>query len=679
MNLIPQFLFLAIFSLMAFYLPGKIFLEKFKIKFDSLERLVIFPIIGIFIFTIISIIIRIFQLPFTVIYILLVPITFQYFTKFRWNLHGLPKIKPYFVILTLVLLLGAISQLRFNFFSFSKTSAEITFFSFHDSAFHLSVIGELKNHFPPQHPTFANEALKNYHYLPDFLLAGINSSIPVDKLDLYFRLAPFFASAYFGLAAYMVASQFLKNKAFRILAVILTYFSGSFAFLIPVFNKGADWNAASFMLDQPFDLSFNPQNLLAFAIFLVGFYFVIKYSKLDKIIYLIVAGLIYATFFGFKSYLSALGVTAILAVCLHLLVFKKKTEVVKASLITISIFFISFFLLIDSTKNSIHFSPGWTLKRMVEDPDRLNMASLTILEQHYLEKNNYLRVAQINIREAATYIFGNLGTRILGFIFILTFLKKFRKLSADKIFIIAVVLGSLFIPIFFNQGGSTYNIIQFGPYALILTSIFSATALEKIYIRLAENRKNTYFSSYAHVNLKKNSSLKAGEVYEKLNFIKQKTLFIVIILVFLALSIPVNIKTFIERLDTEKFEVTNSELDVLQYLKEKTNKNSIILVYPTKKNLSFSYVSALSERRVFLSDAVQVELTSLDFETRYKDLVQFFETNELKNAKDFLEKNKIAYIYLTAEDKRATEDNVFFLGLESIINNDSVSLYRVNN
>ena len=164
-----------------------------------------------------------------------------------------------------------------------------------------------------------------------------------------------------------------------------------------------------------------------------------------------------------------------------------------------------------------------------------------------------------------------------------------------------------------------------------------------------------------------------------MNFIKQKTLFIVIILVFLALSIPVNIKTFIERLDTEKFEVTNSELDVLQYLKEKTNKNSIILVYPTKKNLSFSYVSALSERRVFLSDTVQVELTSLDFETRYKDLVQFFETNELKNAKDFLEKNKIAYIYLTAEDKRAAEDNVFFLGLESIINNDSVSLYKVNN
>ena len=80
-----------------------------------------------------------------------------------------------------------------------------------------------------------------------------------------------------------------------------------------------------------------------------------------------------------------------------------------------------------------------------------------------------------------------------------------------------------------------------------------------------------------------------------------------------------------------------------------------------------------------MSDAVQVELTSLDFETRYKDLVQFFETNELKNAKDFLEKNKIAYIYLTAEDKRAAEDNVFFLGLESIINNDSVSLYKVNN
>ena len=651
MSLIPQFLFFAIFSLMAFYLPGKIFLEKLRLRSDSLERLVIYPIIGIFIYTISSIIIRIFQLPFAVIYILLVPIAFQYFRKFRWNFRKLPKIKPYFVILTLVLLLGAVSQLRLNFFSFSETSAGITFFSFHDSAFHLAVISELKNHFPPQHPAFANEALKNYHYLPDFLLAGINSSIPVDKLNLYFRIAPFFASLYFGLATYLVASQFSKIIAFRILAVVLTYFAGSLAFLIPIFNKGADWNAASFMLDQPFDLSFNPQNLLAFAIFLVGFYFVIKYSKLGNVIYLIVAGLIYAASFGFKSYLSALGIIAILAVCFHLFVFVKKIEVVKVSLITLSIFFISFFLLINSTKNSIHFLPGWTLKRMVEDPDRLNMASLTILEQHYLEKNNYLRVAQINIREAATYIFGNLGTRILGFIFILTFLKKFRKLSADRIFIIVIVLSSLSIPLLFNQGGSAYNIIQFGPYALILTSIFSATALEKIYMCLDK----------------------------KMAVIKLKKLFILIILVFLALSVPVNIKTFIKRLDTEKFEVPNSELEVLQYLKEKTDKKSVILVYPTKKNLNSSYVSALSERRVFLSDSVQIELASLDFETRYKNLFQFFEPNELETAKEFLNENKITYIYLTAEDKKATEKNVFFWGLKPIIQNGSVSLYRVNN
>ena len=632
---------------MAFYLPGKIFLEKFKIKFDSLERLVIFPIIGIFIYTIISIIIRIFQLPFAVIYILLVPMTFQYFRKFRWNFRIFLKIKPHFIILSLVLLLGTISQLRFNFFSFSESSAGITFFSFHDSAFHLAVIGELKNHFPPQYPTFANVALKNYHYLPDFLLAGINSSIPIDKLELYFRIAPFFASLYFGLAAYLVASQFSKIIAFRILAVVLTYFAGSFAYLIPAFNKGADWNAASFMLDQPFDLSFNPQNLLAFTIFLVGFYFVIKYSKLGNIIYLIVAGLIYAASFGFKSYLSALGVCAILAVCLHLLVFKKKIEVIKVPLITISIFFISFFLLINSTKNSIHFLPGWILKRMVEDPDRLNMASLSILEQHYLEKNNYLRVAQINIREAATYIFGNLGTRILGFIFILTFLKKFRKLSAEKVFVIVVVVSSLSIPLLFNQGGSAYNIIQFGPYSLILTSIFSAIALEKI--------------------------------YRKMNFVKQKFLFSVIILAFFALSVPVNIKTFIKRLDTEKFEVANNELQALQYLKEKTDKKSVILVYPTTKNLNSSYISALSERRVFLSDSVQIELASLDFETRYKDLVQFFKYNDIEQTKGFLKKNKITYIYLTAEDEKAADGNVFFLGFKPVIKNDSVSLYGANN
>ena len=495
MNLILQTLIFLIFAFIAFYLPGKFISEKLNISFNQLERLVILPVIGVFCYTGISIILRLMGFPFVFVYILLFGLVLRYIKNTKIHLK-VPSVKLHSIILTIVLVIGAVSQTKFVVMS-------------HDTLTHLAVIGELKNHFPPQHPTFANESLKNYHFLPDFLIAGINSSIPSDKYDLYFKILPFGASLYFGLSSYMVAAQFLRNKFLRILAVSLAYFSGSFAFLIPLFGNETGWKANTFMLDQPFDLPFNPQYSLAFVIFLVGTHLIVKFQKLGKIAHFYLAGIIFAAAFGFKSYTSVIGLIGVIAVAFHLLIFRRKIAGIKVALVSIVIFSISALLLVSNARNGLHFAPGWILKRMVEDPDRLNMASLTILEQHYLEKDNYLRVAQINIREAATYIFGNLGTRVLGFLFILTFLKKISKLSAEKVFIIIVVLSSLSIPLFFNQGGSAYNIVQFGPYALILTSIFSAIALEKVYI--------------------------------KMNFIKQKTLFIVIILVFLALSIPVNI------------------------------------------------------------------------------------------------------------------------------------------
>ena len=243
MNLILQTLIFLIFAFIAFYLPGKFISEKLNISFNQLERLVILPVIGVFFYTGISIILRLMGFPFVFVYILLVGFVLGYVKNTKIHLK-VPPVKLYGITLIIVLLAGAVSQTKFVVMS-------------HDTFTHLAVIGELKNHFPPEHPTYANESLKNYHFLPDFLIAGINSSIPSNQFNLYFKILPFVASLYFGLSSYMVATQFLRNKFLRILAVSLAYFSGSFAFLIPLFGNETGWKANTFMLDPPFDLPFN--------------------------------------------------------------------------------------------------------------------------------------------------------------------------------------------------------------------------------------------------------------------------------------------------------------------------------------------------------------------------------------------------------------------------------------
>ena len=652
MALFFYFLLFTIFSVLVFYIPGKFLLSKLNIKLQGLESVVIASVVGTLFFVLLEILFRTFGVSPLVIFSLDLVLCIFYLRSvddFRaWNLNKLYKNLNFWNIqLCLILILGVISQVWIHFASgiLSKEGLSFLYQPFRDASFHLSIIEELKHGFPPQNPFYAGVPLKNYHYFTDFLISGINSILPIPLFDLYFKILPFFVSIFYGLSVYIITSKLTDKLMIKNLSVFLAYFAGPFTYLIPLFRPGP-WTAFSYMLNQPFDSSFNIQWLFSIVIFLTGLYFIFEYQKKGNKRSIYLAGFIYAFCAGFKVHVAILGLGGLLVLSFYTLIFKKSYFFFKVFFITLIIFIFFSLLIVDTFQSSLHLAPGWTLRKMVEDPDRLNLQNFVLLEQHYASFNNYFRLAEIYLKEFLIYTFGNLGVRILGFFYFIILLKNIKKLSPAVVFIMSASIGSLFIPIIFNQGSSPYNIVQFGVYSLTILSIFTAIFIEKLTDRLRIFRN--YFVTFC------------------------------LIISIMLLSIPANIKTFVTYLNYQKFVLSLDEVNTLKYLGEYSNKKSVVLVYPSFDNANTAYVSAISGRRVYLSTMDFVKTMShLDYDLREKKVMDFFYTLNYEEQREFLKIEGINYIYLSRDDLSKIESSGRDLRFPEIVNTNKDVLYEL--
>ncbi len=143
------------------------------------------------------------------------------------------------------------------------------------------------------------------------------------------------------------------------------------------------------------------------------------------------------------------------------------------------------------------------------------------------------------------------------------------------------------------------------------------------------------------------------------------------------MSIPGYLKNFVGGFNSDKFVIPTEELKILTYLKHMTSTDSVILMLPEKNDNSPAYVSAVSERRVFLGDSVQVELTNLNYKQRYNELLSVINDDD-SHVEQFLKNNNISYLYLTARNYNILIDTTFMSKFKPIIINDRVALFKYN-
>lgn len=608
------FIFFIFFFLI---LPAKIIFEILRIKKEN-DVVVDFGInliFGLVFLVCIMIVMRLLRFPlYTVWLIPLLPLIYLFVNriKLRELLHLPTYGKKYqlFIIL-FIIFVGILGQNIALFRGGWSTEKGLVFPSLHDNMWNIAITNELLYRFPPENPAISGEMLKNHHYFYMFFLSLAGYVTKAHVFDLYYRLGPILISLIYGLGLYSVTNIFTKKTWIKGLAVFLGYFSGNFAYLALLFlGPNFDWKGNTFLIDQPFDQIFNPYSVLGFGLLLFSIYSLYKAVSVEKKTnfgWSIVASMFIGTLYGFKSFGGLIAILALGFTSIFLFIKEKEIRPMKIMFFSLVFFLPVFFLITEPGEVSLHWFPGWILTEMMIGQDKLNLPFYAEVESYYMSIHNILGLLKIKFIELLIYFIGNLGTRLIGVFYLL---KNFRIYINNIVhtYIICIITISLSIPLLFNLGGNAHNIVQFSPYALVLLSLYTGIATGEIY----------YF------------------LYKK----KHKIIGFLIVILVVMLSIPVNVKNILGKLAMPNDLISFEQMTVLNYLKNHTDVEDMLILNPKQFNNDPVYVAALSERKIYLASPGYARQAGKNSDDRIKNIdglygesidVEFLKTNKIKH------------------------------------------------
>lgn len=486
----------------------------------------------------------------------------------------------------------------------------------HDSVWHLAVIQKALDTLPPEHPASYLYSIENYHYLYDITIAVLIKIFKLPLSVVYFQVFPLIIT--FLLACSSILLFPLKtNRLAAYVMVFLTFFGGSFAYLIPYFIPGNSWQESSFWVSQTFAVLVNPQLIFSFSIALALVWLVRYKNELflkTRFRHLLLLTVLTASLAGFKSYgwlLCSLFIG--IDLFFELLIEKKRIAALIRLLVFTTLNLLFFYLILGFQTSSFIYAPLWYLSSMVEAPDRVNNPVWKLLELHYIANHKLHRLIELKVKEFLIFFSGNLGTRVLFVFFPLLWLSKSQRSWRNVLFWLEVCIAFVFaagIPLFVLQkNGPVWNSIQFWYYALIFANLLAAVFVEKL-----------------------------------IKLIKYRFLQLLFICIIVVATLPTFVRTMTLKY-TEYEKIPAAKIDFIVNKLERTDR---ILICPNGSQIyGTSLISALTGAHIYLANPVQIELMFGEQELpSEKQLRSLFSPERINSGEllAFLKENKISKV-----------------------------------
>ncbi len=606
-----------------------------------MENLLMKTVVGFSFLTLLSYLLIVINSPF-----LIIPITLLLVYIYKNNILKTFKnikieLNRQTIITVLVFTFGIVGQMLVIAPSgMLNKDGDLVFWSSHghDGPWHIALVEEMKKGYPFANPVFAGTELKNYHFFSDVLPMVFNKYLGFDNFDLYFRIFPLFYSILFGASAYFLTKRLTNNYNASIWATIFTYFAGSWGYLI---GK----SESVFWATQPQSSIGNPPQIISDFLFLSAIYFVIGFLQSkniqEKKDNFISSFLVLATISSFKIYagLVLLGSLAIIAT--YNLMVKKEKGLFLLTLLSGIVALVLYLPNSSGSKDFLIFEPWWYVRTMIVEPSRLNLIDWELRRQTYLVENNYKRVIYLETLGFLIFFFGNLGMRFIGL---------FEFFKSNAIFKISIIISIVF-PLLFLQKGVASNTSQFLQYFVLLFGILSGVAISKL---------------------------------------KNKWINIAIAPLIFLLMVPTQfnlIKSFYSRPAFAK--ISQAELKALEYVKENTNEDSVILTPPYNEYLDLkeptpniwdwfdtSYVASLTGRQTYFDDYEQMDIMGYPYRERLKVKKDVFESEDTKLVESAIKETKADIIYFPNElkPKVKLED----INITKLFENEGAQVWQIN-
>lgn len=458
-----------VFSLTSLYLPSKLILRKLHLDLDSPEDIFLPFGLGICIFTLIAYIFSWLKLE-----IIILPlIGLLDFYAIKYTTIWPKKIdKRHWASLTLVSIFSVIFSL--SVLITGKFGDMLTYV--HDDLWHLALINELKVNFPPSNPGFAGIPLKGYHFFYDFFVAKISNIFFISPFSLYFRFMPVFLGLLWGVGVYALMYKWTKKRSAGLWSVFLSMFGGSFAFIFVLqghstinLNSGLGIGQALFSLT-------NPPLSISFVILLTALFSLHQFFFKKRTEWLVPITICIGLISMFKVYAGIVLIGAFL--CLTLIQVLKKQFSMVISLGIIGILFFGTYFIFVGGSGSLIFFPLWAPNDLLRSFPWYNYDNKISVYSHLHVIRGLIETEVYGIM---LFIFGNLGTRLLGTFGLLYLMKKQKSPSLFGFFLIIMTIISILIPLFFIQTGKVFEIIQMAQYYLLFFSLFAGFGLSTFF------------------------------------------------------------------------------------------------------------------------------------------------------------------------------------------------------
>lgn len=531
----------------------------------------------------------------------------------------------------------------------------------HDGVWHLALIESLSR-FSINNPVFSGTILTNYHLGFDLLAAVLHIITQIPVVNLYFQIFPPIMAILIGILTFTFVVKWTNSTRSALWATFFVYFGGSWGWLVNLIRNGNLGGESMFWANQSISILINPPFALSLIVLLFGLILFLKFSKNPSINNLLFCSLVLGLLIQIKVYA---GVITIFSLFI-LAVFKSLRRDMdtnafafwKLFFLTLVVSMAIFLPFNFSSGSLLVFSLFWFPHTMLSYLDRLGWFKLENARLAYFQSGRWFKWLLTEGAALIIFVLGNLGTRVVGFVYGLFLIKSKRKISSMEIILISMLIFSLVLPLIFIQKGNSWNTIQFFYYFQFLMAIFSGVIMGK------------WWQSNTKSLILRIAKYGTTVVLAGLTLV---TTFSTLRNDYLPSRPPSRIS--IEELEALNFLKSQEEGAVLTYPFNKEWKN----IFSEPRTLyayeTTAYVSAFSSKTVFLEDEMNLEITGFDWQPRRDESVRFFVTADQEWGRKFIIENKIRYLYLVNGQKINLGLGDF--GGENIFENGEVTIIKV--